>query len=66
MYVSRRRDIASSRTFFTAALAVHGGPGEVITDRAPALANVIETWFLLRGITPASTRTTELNATTAA
>ena len=42
MYVSQRRDIASSRTFFTAALAVHGGPGEVITDRAPALANVIE------------------------
>jgi len=32
----------SARTFFTAALAVHGEPGEVITDRAPALANVIE------------------------
>ena len=28
--------------FFTAALAVHGDPAEVITDRAPALANVIE------------------------
>jgi len=42
VYVSRRRDIASARAFFTAALAVHGGPGEVITDRAPALANVIE------------------------
>ncbi len=25
-----------------AALSVHGDPGEVITDRAPALANVIE------------------------
>ena len=32
----------SARTFFTAALAVHGEPGEVITDRAPALTNVIE------------------------
>ena len=42
MYVSQRRDIASARTFFTAALTVHGHPGEVITDRAPALANVIE------------------------
>jgi len=42
LYVSQRRDIASARTFFTAALAVHGDPGEVITDRAPALANAIE------------------------
>ena len=42
MYVSRRRDIASARMFFSAALAVHGHPGEVITDRAPVLANVIE------------------------
>ena len=40
--VSHRRDIASARSFFTAALAVHGDPGEVITHRAPALANVIE------------------------
>ena len=42
VYVSRRRDIASARRFFTAALTVHGDPAEVITDRAPALANVIE------------------------
>jgi IS6 family transposase len=42
VYVSQRRDIGSSRTFFTAALAVHGDPVEVITDRAPALANAIE------------------------
>jgi len=40
--VSRRRDIASARTFFTAALAIHGDPGEVITDRAPALAQGID------------------------
>ena len=42
VYVSQRRDITSARTFFTAALTVHGIPTEVITDRAPALANVIE------------------------
>ncbi len=42
VYVSRRRDIGSAHTFFTAALTVHGDPGEVITDRAPALANVVE------------------------
>jgi len=42
VYMSHRRDIASERRFFTAALTVHGDPGEVITDRAPALANVIE------------------------
>jgi transposase, IS6 family len=41
VYVSRRRDIAAARTFFTAALTVHGDPGEVITDRAQALANVV-------------------------
>ena len=42
VFVSRRRDIASARSFFTAALAVRGFPGEVITERAPALANVIQ------------------------
>jgi transposase-like protein len=42
VFVSQRRDVASVRTFFTAALAIHGDPCEVITDRAPALANVIE------------------------
>jgi IS6 family transposase len=38
VYVSKRPDIASARRFFTAALAVHGDPAEVITDRAPGLA----------------------------
>ena len=42
VFVSQRRDIASARTFFTAALTVHGDPTVVITDRAPASANVIE------------------------
>jgi transposase-like protein len=40
--VSQRRDIAAARRFFTAAMTVHDDPGLVITDRAPALANVID------------------------
>ena len=42
VYVSQRRDIASARRFFDTALTAHGEPSEVITDSAPALANVIE------------------------
>ena len=42
VYISKRRDIADAGTFFTAALAVQDAPSEVVTDRAPALANVIE------------------------
>ena len=41
VFVSRRRDIAAARAFFTAAVLAHGEPDEVITDRAAALANVI-------------------------
>jgi IS6 family transposase len=40
--VSVRRDIAAAHTFFTAAISGHGKPEEVVTDRAAALANVIE------------------------
>jgi hypothetical protein len=40
--VSQRRDIASARTFFTAALPVYDVPTEVVTGRAPASANVIK------------------------
>lgn len=42
VFVSKRRDIASARQFFTTALAAHPAPAEVITDRAPSLANVIQ------------------------
>jgi IS6 family transposase len=42
VFVSRHRDIASARRFFATSLAAHVAPVEVITDRAPALANVIE------------------------
>ena len=52
VYVSHRRDIGSARMFFTACLAVHGDPAEVITDRAPGLANAIE------GLVPAALHNT--------
>ena len=39
--VSQRRDIAAARRFFIAAIDAHGEPGEVVTDRAAALAHVI-------------------------
>ncbi len=42
VFVSRRRDIAAARRFFTAALAVNRPPVEVIADRAPSLANVMD------------------------
>ncbi len=42
VYVSRARDIAAARRFFTASLATHGQPVEVVTDRAAALARVID------------------------
>ena len=42
VYISKRRDIAAARSFFTAAPAVQDAPSEVVTDRAPALAKVIE------------------------
>ncbi len=42
VYVSRRRDLVSARTFFRTALDAHGEPTEVITDLAQALETVIE------------------------
>jgi transposase-like protein len=41
VFVSKRRDIASARRFFTTGLAAHRAPAEVTTDRAATLANVI-------------------------
>ena len=66
VYVSRRRDNPSARTFFTAALAVQGDPGKVITGRAPALANVIDELLCAALHNTGQYRTTRLNATTAA
>ncbi len=42
VFVSKHRDIASAKRFLISALAARPLPGEVTTDRAPALANVIE------------------------
>ena len=42
VFVSKHRDIPSARRFFTTSLMAHRSPVEVITDRAPALANVID------------------------
>jgi transposase, IS6 family len=41
VYVSPKRDIASAQRFFAGALAANTAPVEVVTDKAPALANVI-------------------------
>jgi transposase-like protein len=40
--ISARRDLRAARRFFSAALRAHGGPVEVVTDRAPALRAAIE------------------------
>jgi transposase, IS6 family len=42
VFVSPNRDIAAATEFFNGALAAHDRPSEVVTDKAPALANVIE------------------------
>jgi transposase, IS6 family len=43
VYVSKKRNIAAARQFFTGAITAHGQPVEVVADMAAALANVIET-----------------------
>jgi transposase-like protein len=53
VYVSKHRDIAAARTFFTAALTAHAEPAEVVTDRAAPLAHVID------DLLPAALHTTE-------
>jgi transposase-like protein len=42
VFISSRRDIGAARKFFSTAIKAHGEPTEVTTDRASALANVIE------------------------
>ncbi len=41
VYVSKRRNVAAARQFFTAALTAHGQPDEVATDLSPALAHIV-------------------------
>jgi IS6 family transposase len=45
VFVSRRRDIAAARRFFSGVLGAHGEPAEVVTDLAQALRHVIEELF---------------------
>ena len=42
VYVSVPRHIAAARKFSNTAITAHGEPDEIVTDRAAALANVIE------------------------
>ena len=42
VFVSPKRDIAAATKFFSGAIPAHGRPSEVVMDKAPALANVIE------------------------
>jgi transposase, IS6 family len=42
VYLSRRRDVAAARRFFEAALANHGRPAEVVTDKAPSLLRAVD------------------------
>ena len=42
VYVSKRRDLAAARTFFTMVLSSHGRPEEITTDLAAPLLRVID------------------------
>ena len=42
VFVSKKRDITAATKFFAGALLAHCRPVEVVTDKAAALANVIE------------------------
>lgn len=42
VFVSKNRDTVAATRFFTTAIVTHGKPTEVTTDRARALAKVIE------------------------
>ena len=42
VYVSKRRNIAAARKFFTVAVRTHGRPAEVTTDLAAPLLRVID------------------------
>lgn len=41
VFVSTKRDTAAATRFFTVAIAVHGEPSEVTTDKSPVLAKTI-------------------------
>ena len=41
MFVSKKRDTTAATRFFATAIAVHGEPVEVTTDKSPVLAKTI-------------------------
>lgn len=65
VFVARRRGISVASRFFTSSLAAHRSPVEVITDRAAALASVIEELTPAAFRNTASTRTIGASAITA-
>ena len=52
---SRKRDLATTRQFFTRVLEHGARPTEVTTDRAPAYPRVIQELIPLRATSPSST-----------
>ena len=42
VWVSERRDIPAARRFFSSLVSIAGEPEEVVTDRSPVLAHVVE------------------------
>ena len=65
VYISVRRDTTAARTLFTNAIAAHRESEEVVTDRAAALANVIQELLRRHCTTRSRIRTTESSAITA-
>jgi transposase, IS6 family len=65
VYVSARRDTQVARRFFATALAAHGEPTEVVTDRAWTLLAVVDELMSACSMTPRRMRTTESKPTMA-
>ena len=56
VYVSMKRDTAAATKFFTVAIAAHGDPVEVTTDKAQVLAKTIRELRLDPGRSGGTTR----------
>jgi IS6 family transposase len=65
VYVSKRRNLAAARTFFTMVLSSHGRPEQVTTDLAAPLLRVIDELLADVLMTLSSMRTTESRTITA-
>jgi transposase-like protein len=65
VYVSKRRNLAAARTFFTMVLSSHGRPEQVTTDLAAPLLRVIDELLADVLMTLSSMRTTGSRTITA-